>query len=199
MADNASFIQLSESIQNMNLLKDMPEMSEDDRSEIQQYLQDLASRQESKFDAIIEMIKRCDTYINALQAEAEEIQNNINSWKKNKQNLVNIIKFAYEQNLIDNKPTGFKYQGTIKKVKPKLVDNFDCWDADERYEFTLRKTTTITRVRDETILEVKNEDIPDKEYLREQLLANTGLAPVAAQLVPSVSLTYERRKRLCSK
>ena len=63
MADNASFLQLSESIQNIQFLKDTPEVSEDERAELEQYLSDLASRQESKFDAIISMIKKCDTYI----------------------------------------------------------------------------------------------------------------------------------------
>lgn len=199
MADNTSFLQLSESIQHMHLLKDSPELTKDDHSEIQQYLTDLASRQESKFDAIIEMIKRCDTYITALENEVQEIQDNLNSWKKNKQNLINIIKFAYQQNLIDNKPTGVKYQAIIRKTKPRLVDNFEQWNEDERYEFSLKKTVTITRVKDESIVEVKEETLPDKERLRQELLADSGLAPVSAHLVPGVALTYERRKRLTAR
>lgn len=196
MADNASFFQLSESIQHMQLLKDSPELTAEDQFEIQQYLKDLASRQESKFDAIIGMIKRCDTYISALENEIQEIQDNLNSWKKNKQNLINIIKFAYQQNLIDSKPTGVKYQAVIRKTKPRLVDNFEQWDAEERYEFSLKKTVTITRVKDESIVEVKEETVPDKERLRQELLADSGLAPAAAHLVPGVALIYERRKRL---
>jgi hypothetical protein len=196
MADNASFLQLSESIQNIQFLKDTPEVSEDERKELEQYLSDLASRQESKFDAIIGMIKKCDGYIEALQNEANEIQANLESWKKNKQNMINIIKFAYQQNLISNKPTGIKYQATIKKVKPRLVDNFANWDEVERAEFGLRKTIIVTRVKDETILDIKHEELPDKDRVREELVADSGLAPVSAQLIPGVSFVYARRKRL---
>lgn len=196
MADNASFLQLSESIQNIQFLKDTPEVSEDERAELEQYLSDLASRQESKFDAIISMIKKCDTYIVALENEMNEIQANLESWKKNKQNMINIIKFAYQQNLISNKPTGVKYQAIIRKTKPRLVDNFSNWDEVERAEFGLRKTVIVTRVKDETILDIKHEELPDKDRVREELVADSGLAPVSAQLIPGCSFTYERRKRL---
>jgi hypothetical protein len=196
MADNASFLQLSESIQNIQFLKDTPEVSEDERAELEQYLSDLASRQESKFDAIISMIKKCDTYIAALENEMSEIQANLESWKKNKQNMINIIKFAYQQNLISNKPTGVKYQAIIRKTKPRLVDNFSNWDEEERAEFSLRKTVIVTRIKDETVLDIKQEFLPDKDRVREELVADSGLAPVSAQLVPGCSFTYERRKRL---
>jgi hypothetical protein len=196
MADNASFLQLSESIQNIQFLKDTPEVSEDERAELEQYLSDLASRQESKFDAIISMIKKCDTYIVALENEMNEIQANLESWKKNKQNMINIIKFAYQQNLIGNKPTGIKYQAIIRKTKPRLVDNFSNWDEVERAEFSLRKTTIVTRVKDEAIVDIKHEELPDKDRVREELIADSGLAPVSAQLIPGCSFTYERRKRL---
>jgi len=196
MADNASFLQLSESIQNIQFLKDTPEVSEDERAELEQYLSDLASRQESKFDAIISMIKKCDTYIAALENEMSEIQANLESWKKNKQNMINIIKFAYQQNLISNKPTGVKYQAIIRKTKPRLVDNFSNWDEGERAEFSLRKTVIVTRIKDETVLDIKQEFLPDKDRVREELVADSGLAPVSAQLVPGCSFTYERRKRL---
>ena len=198
MADNASFLQLSESIQNIQFLKDTPEVSEDERVELEQYLSDLASRQESKFDAIISMIKKCDTYIVALENEMNEIQANLESWKKNKQNMINIIKFAYQQNLISNKPTGVKYQAIIRKTKPRLVDNFSNWDEVERAEFSLRKTTIVTRVKDEAIVDIKHEELPDKDRVREELIADSGLAPVSAQLIPGCSFTYERRKRLTS-
>ena len=198
MADNASFLQLSESIQNIQFLKDTPEVSDDERAELEQYLSDLASRQESKFDAIISMIKRCDGYIAALENEMSEIKANLESWKKNKQNMINIIKFAYQQNLISNKPTGIKYQAIIRKTKPRLVDNFDNWDEVERSEFGLRKTVIVTRIKDETVLDIQHEDLPDKDRVREELIVDSGLAPVSAQLVPGCSFTYERRKRLTS-
>jgi hypothetical protein len=60
----------------------------------------------------------------------------------------------------------------------------------------LRKTTTVTRIKDNTVVDVKQEDIPDKDRVREALATDDGSAPVAAQLVPGFSFVYERRKRL---
>ena len=69
MADKLSYVQIAEQIQHISFLKDTPELDEDDRSRMEQYLKDLASRQESKFDNIIGMIKKCDAYIDALESE----------------------------------------------------------------------------------------------------------------------------------
>jgi len=196
MADKLSLIQIAESIQHIGFLKDLPDIPEDERALLEQHLADLASRQESKFDAIIGMIKKCDAYIEALQTELSEIKDNLDAWKKNREKMVSIIKFAYQQDLIDNKPTGIKYQATIRKVKPRLVDNFDHWEEQDKEEFGLRKTTTITRIKDNTVLDVKQEDLPDKDRVREALATDDGSAPGPAQLVPGFSFVYERRKRL---
>jgi hypothetical protein len=196
MADKLSYVQIAEQIQHIGFLQDMPELDDDDRTKMQKHLQDLASRQESKFDGIISMIKKCDTYITALENEMAEIKSNLEAWKKNKEMMTNIIKFAYQQELISNKPTGIKYQGVFRKVKSRLVDNFSHWEEEERTEFGLRKTTTITRLKDDSVIEVKQEDMPDKDRVREELATDTGRAPLAAQLIPGYSFTYERRKRL---
>lgn len=196
MADKLSYVQIAEQLQHISFLKDMPDLDDDDRTRMQRHLQDLASRQESKFDGIISMIKKCDAYITALENEMAEIKGNLKAWKKNKEMMTNIIKFAYQQELISNKPTGVKYQGVFRKVKPRLVDNFSHWEEEEKTEFGLRKTTTITRIKDDSVIEVKQEDLPDKDRVREELATDTGRAPLSAQLVPGYSFTYERRKRL---
>jgi hypothetical protein len=196
MADKLSYIKIAEQLQHISFLKDIPDLDEDDRSRLEQYLKDLSSRQENKFDNIIGIIKKCDAYIDALTNELEEIKGNLEAWKKNKEMLVNLIKFAYKQNLIGNKPTGVKYQGVFRRLKPRLVDNFDHWEEQERTQYGLRKTTTITRMADDTVVEVKQEEVPDKDRLSKALTAEAADVPTAAQLIPGYSFTYERRKRL---
>jgi len=62
----------------------------------------------------------------------------------------------------------------------------------------LKKITTVVRIKDETVLDSKQEELPDKDRVRQDILANRSSVPAIAQLIPGYSLVYERRKRLIS-
>ena len=174
-------------------------MNDDEKEELKQHLQDLISRQENKLDNIVGLLKKCDHYIDALKSEMDEIKENLDAWKKNKEKIVSIIKFAYQQDLIENKLTGNKYQATIRSTKGKLVDNFQEWDDDQVKEYGLVKVTTITRLKDNSVVDEKVEQLPDKDRIRDDIKNNVGSVPGVAQIVPSFSFVYERRKRITSR
>ena len=196
MADRVSYKQLLEHTQQVDYLLELPGIDEDEKEELEQIWRSLESRQESKFDAIVNVIKDCDRRIERLETESEEIKNNKLYWKKKRDNVINIIKLAYQRKLIGSKPTGDKYQATIRKTKPKLIDNFEKWSREEKENFGLYKRTIITRVVDESILEQTSEELPDKEQLKKVLENNSKDAPIASQLVQRVSLEYGLRKRI---
>ena len=196
MADPLTFAMLLENSHYMELLLAEEELNEEEKQELADIWRSLKSRQESKFDAIIRLIKDCDKYIKNLDQEINEIKNNKRHWENKRKCIINIIKAAYEQNLIGSKPTGQKYQATIRPVRSKLVDNYEEWTEIEKKNFTIRKKTTVTRISNDELLEAYQEDLPDKEKLKEELDSNTGKAPSAAQLIQRVSLTYNLRKRI---
>ena len=196
MADRVSYKQLLEHSQQVDYLLELPGIDEDEKEELEQIWKSLESRQESKFDAIVNVIKDCDRRIERLETESEEIKNNKLYWKKKRDNVINIIKLAYQRKLIGSKPTGDKYQATIRKTKPKLIDNFEKWSKEEKENFGLYKRTIITRVVDEAILEQTSEELPHKEQLKKVLENNSKDAPIASQLVQRVSLEYGLRKRI---
>jgi hypothetical protein len=103
---------------------------------------------------------------------------------------------AYENQLISSKPTGKKYQATIKKVKPRLIDNYDQWTEKEKNTFGLKKKTVVKRIISDEIIKETEEDLPDKEQLRVAIEQNLGSAPDKAKLLRRVSLSYRRRKRI---
>ena len=196
MADKNTYLQLSQSVQHLSFLKELPETTDDERAELETYLQDLASQQERKFDNIIGLLKKCDHYIDAYDKELAELKEARDSWKRNREKVIGIIKYAFQQDLITSKLNGERYQGTIAKVKSKLVDNFDQWDDADIKEFGLKKTTTLSRLKDDSVVEVKEESLPDKDRIRTAIEENNKKVPPIAQLVSSYSFRYGRRKRL---
>ena len=196
MADPVSFLNLLEQSQQIEYLLNLPEVDEDEKAELEHIYRSLKTREESKFDAIIGVLKECDKYTDQIIDEIAELKGNLEHWKNKKSNIINIIKLAYENQLISSKPTGKKYQATIKKVKPKLIDNFEQWTEKEKNAFGLKKKTVVKRIVSNEIIKETEEDLPDKEQVRVAIEQNPGSAPDKAKLMRRVSLSYRRRKRI---
>ena len=195
MADPLSYNQLLEKSKEIDeLLKSS--VNNEEKEELEYIWNCLKSREESKFDAIISVIKDCDKQISTREKEIIELKNNQEFWKNKRKTIINIIKTAYENRLISSMPTGNKYQATIKSVKSKLIDDFDNWSAEEKIKFGLVKETFLKRIFSGEVLNKSEEKLPDKEHLRRALVENPTAAPSKAKLVQRVSLTYNLRKRL---
>ena len=196
MADPISYLRLLEEGKQIDYLLKSPDVTDEEKEELEYIWNSLKSRKESKFDAIIGVIKECDKYMDQLEIEMKELKNNYEHWKKKRSNVINIIKMAYEKQLISSKPTGTKYQATIRPTKTKLIDNFDKWTRNEKENFGLYKRTIITRAIDNSIINQKQEELPDKERIRKVLTEHPKEAPATARLVQRVSLVYGLRKRI---
>ena len=195
MADPLSYNQLLEKDKEIDELLQSSVDSEE-KEELEYIWNCLKSREESKFDAIISVIKDCDKQISIREKEIIELKKNQDFWKNKRKTIINIIKTAYENKLISSMPTGNKYQATIKSVKSKLIDDFDNWSAEEKIKFGLVKETFLKRIFSGEVLNKSEEKLPDKEHLRRALVENPTAAPSKAKLVQRVSLTYNLRKRL---
>tara|TARA_S200000501_G_scaffold43108_1_gene34882 strand:+ start:155 stop:757 length:603 start_codon:yes stop_codon:yes gene_type:complete len=196
MADPLTYNQLLESFKEIDELLLSPDLNEDEKEEIKYIWNSLKSREESKFDAIISLVKDCDKQILIREKEIIELKRNQNYWKNKRKNIINIIKKAYEEHLIDSMPTGNKYEATIKQVKSRLIDNYKLWNSEEIKEFGLFKTTMTKRISDNSTVDWKEETLPNKKALRNSLEADDGKAPKDAHLTRKFSLTYNLRKRL---
>lgn len=196
MADSQSFVQLLEQEKSINSLLNISSMTDEEKGELESIWNGLKSRQESKFDAIVGVIKECDRYITQLEREEKELTNNIKHWKRKRESVINIIKTAYEKHLISSKPTGSKYQATIKTVKSKLITNYEKWSRKEKEQYGLYKRTIISRAIDNFILNQLEEELPNKDQIREVLENDPKRAPKEARLIQRVSFTYGRRKRI---
>ena len=195
MADPLSYNQLLEKSKEIDELLQST-VDTEEKEELEYIWNCLKSREESKFDAIISVIKDCDKQISIREKEIIELKKNQNFWKNKRKSIINIIKTAYEKKLITSMPTGNKYQATIKSVKSKLIDDFESWSAEEKVKFGLVKETFLKRIFNGELLKKSEEKLPDKEYLRKALVENPTTAPSKAKLIQRVSLTYNLRKRL---
>ena len=137
MADPLTYNQLLENSKEIDDLLQSDNLNEEEKEELEYIWNNLKSREESKFDAIINVIKDCDKQIQSRQKEINELKQNQDYWKNKRKNIINIIKTAYESNLISAMPTGNKYQATIKSVRSKLIDNFENWSYSEKIKFGL--------------------------------------------------------------
>ena len=195
MADPLSYNQLLEKGKEVDELL-QSSIDNEEKEELEYIWNCLKSREESKFDAIISVIKDCDKQISTREKEIIELKKNQDFWKNKRKTIINIIKTAYENRLISSMPTGNKYQATIRSVRSKLIDNFDNWSAEEKIKFGLVKETFLKRIFSGELLNKSEEKLPDKEHLRRALVENPTAAPSKAKLVQRVSLTYNLRKRL---
>ena len=196
MADPLTYNQILENCREIDDLLQSDNLNEEEKEEMEYIWNNLKSREESKFDAIISVIKDCDKQISIREKEIIELKKNQEFWKNKRKTIINIIKTAYENRLISSMPTGNKYQATIKSVKSKLIDDFDNWSAEEKIKFGLVKETFLKRIFSGELLNKSEEKLPDKEHLRKALVENPTAAPSKAKLVQRVSLTYNLRKRL---
>ena len=194
MADPLTYAQLLENSKEIDDLLQSDNLNEEEKEELEYIWNNLKSREESKFDAIINVIKDCDKQIQLRQREINELKQNQDYWKNKRKNIINIIKTAYENKLISSMPTGNKYQATIKSVKSKLIDNFEDWSYQEKIKFGLKKETSLFKLFNGQFLGKKIEQLPDKDCLRKALVEDPKTAPEKAELVQKVSLTYNLRK-----
>ena len=195
MADPLSYNQLLEKGKEVDELL-QSSIDNEEKEELEYIWNCLKSREESKFDAIISVIKDCDKQISTREKEIIELKKNQEFWKNKRKTIINIIKTAYENRLISSMPTGNKYQATIRSVMSKLIDDFDNWSSEEKIKFGLIKETFLKRIFSGEVLNKSEEKLPDKEHLRRALVENPTAAPSKAKLVQRVSLTYNLRKRL---
>ncbi len=196
MADKTSFRELSQSIQHISYLREMPDVDEDERGQMKQYMEDLVHRQADKLDAIIDLLKECDRRVEILDKELQEIKDARDSWKKKKEQIAGIIKFCFQTNLIESKLNGNKYQATIANNSPKVQEDMDLWNDVDKERYGLTKRTTVTRNSDGTVISQKEEVSADKDRLKTDLQQKLPGTPASAQLLQVVRLSYGRRKRI---
>ena len=196
MSEKLTFKELSQSIQHIDILRDMPDIAEDEREEMRQYIEDLSHRRADKLDSIIWRLKDCDRRIELLEQEEKEIKEAKEKWKKNHKMIADIIKFCFQTNLIESKLNGNKFQATIANNSPKVQEEMHLWDDQDKARYGITKTTTVVRNSDGTVLSEKKEVTADKDRLKADLQQKVPGTPVSSHLLPVIRLSYKRRTRI---
>ena len=196
MPDKQTFKELSQSIQHIDILRDMPDVAEDEKEEMRQYIEDLTHRRADKLDHIIGILKDCDRRIEILDKEEKEIKEAKERWKKNHKAIADIIKYCFVTDLIGSKLNGNKYQATISYNSPKVQEKLEYWTDKDKERYGLTKRVTVVRNSDGTVIKQDEEVLPDKDRLKKDLQQQLPDVPSSAELMPVARLTYKRRTRI---
>ena len=81
MADPLTYNQLLENSKEIDDLLQSDNLNEEEKEELEYIWNNLKSREESKFDAIISVIKDCDKQISTREKEIIELKKNQEFWK----------------------------------------------------------------------------------------------------------------------
>ena len=122
MADPLTYNQLLENSREIDELLQSPELNEEEKEDLEYIWNSLKSREESKFDAIISLIKDCDKQILIRDKEITELKRNQTYWKNKRKKIINIIKKAYEEHLIDSMPKKISDNSTVNWKEETLPD-----------------------------------------------------------------------------
>ena len=196
MPDKQTFRELSQSIQHIDILRDMPDVTEDEREEMRQFIEDLTHRRADKLDHIIGILKDCDRRVEILDKELQEIKEAKEAWKKTHKRIAGIIKYCFQTNLIESRLNGNKYQATVCYSSPKVQEKLEYWTNKDKERYGLTKTTILTRNSDGTVIKQDEEVLPDKDRLKKDLQQQSPDVPASAELMPVARLSYSRRKRI---
>ena len=99
MADKKTLREISSDLVQLNSAIDMPELDEDDRKEKQEIIDSLTTRQASKIDCTIGVLKSFDRCIENFDREIKLLQEAKRIMQNKKAQRVDTIKDCYQQNL----------------------------------------------------------------------------------------------------
>ena len=99
MYDKKTLREISSDLVQLNSAIDMPELDEDDRRDIQEIIDSLTTRQASKIDCTIGVLKSFDRCIENFDREIKLLQEAKRIMQNKKAQRVDTIKDCYQQNL----------------------------------------------------------------------------------------------------